>query len=94
MVWFDVEYAEMRERKKISSTRLRGIKVDAIFEIFLSRATKQDKKDVGFVLRVSMKEMHIFGQRNPPKAPRLVEYVRDEEKRLVIRCTLLEGQSA
>ena len=73
MVRFDVEYAETRERKKISRTRLRGIKYGAIFKIFLSRATKQDKKGVGFVLHVSMKEMHISGQRNTPKALRIVE---------------------
>ena len=52
------------------------------------------KKVFGFVLHVSMKEMNASGQRNHPKALRLVAQVRDKEN-LSMECrNMLQGQSA
>lgn len=70
------------------------IEVGAFLEIFLFHGTKRDKKGIGFVLHVSMKEMNASGQRNHPKALRLVAQVRDKEN-LPTKCrNSFKGQSA
>lgn len=51
----------------------------SLHEILLFHGTKKDKKGVGFILHVSMKEMNASGQRNHPKAPRLITQVQDKE---------------